>query len=199
MVSILVRCHECGEEFSLKESAAGKGFQCRICGARLQVPELDGTELGEFSDAASMRGRASRSGPRSTAASRTALPAIFLYLVTSLSVLNHAGGLVMAAMGVNLNPFAGLDDPNLDPQQRESRRIANMIGGVVGGAFGLLADTLVILGALSLHRLRNFPLAMTGMIISLIPCLSPCLVLGMPFGIWGLVVLLSDDVREEFQ
>lgn len=196
-MSIHVKCGGCGEEFSLKDDAAGRGFSCKVCGARVEVPDGDPDELERLRPAGAKR---SRSGSNvSLAASRTLLPAIFLYLVTGLSVANHAGGIVMAAMGVNLNPFVNLDDPNLDPQVRENQRIANMIGGFVGGAIGLLADTLVILGAIALHRLRNFPLAMTGIIVSLIPCLSPCLVLGMPFGIWGLVVLLSSEVREEFQ
>ncbi len=198
-MSIRVKCDECGEEFSLKDSAAGKGFPCKVCGASVQVPGWNDDELGELPDTGSKPRRA-RSGDASTAASRTFLPAVFLYIVAGLSVANHVGGMVMAGMGFNLNPFVNpMENPNLDPQVRENQRMANQIGGFIGSAIGLLADFLVILGAISLQRLRNFPLAMTGMIVSLIPCLSPCLVMGMPFGLWGLVVLFSNEVREEFQ
>jgi len=36
-------------------------------------------------------------------------------------------------------------------------------------------------------------------IIAMIPCVSPCCCLGLPFGIWALVVLARPAVKSAFQ
>ena len=46
--------------------------------------------------------------------------------------------------------------------------------------------------------LRGRGLAMTGSVLSMIPCLSGCCIVGLPVGIWALVVLNNPDVRAGF-
>ncbi len=202
-LTIHVTCHECGEEFALKDTAAGKSFSCKVCGVDLRVP--GGSDDDDLLDeeVATRPRRPSKgrgSGNREAAAGRTFLPAIFLYIVAGLSVLNHAASIGMAAMGHNLNPFMNPDaNPNLNPQARQAQKVGIMVGGIIGGVFGLIMDTLVIAGAWSMQSLRRYGLAMTGAIVALVPCLSPCLILGMPFGIWALVVLASSDVKQAFR
>lgn len=72
--------------------------------------------------------------------------------------------------------------------------------GFYGAAFGLpIITTIVLIGAFCLHTCRMYALAMIGCIIASLPLCSPCIVFGMPFGIWGLVVLNQDDVKRAFR
>lgn len=62
---------------------------------------------------------------------------------------------------------------------------------VVRGIFYAVIGTclgLVTFGSLNAMKLRREGFALTGFIISMIPCIgSPLAVLGIPFGIWGLI------------
>jgi hypothetical protein len=71
--------------------------------------------------------------------------------------------------------------------------------GLMISLFALILDGFIIFGALRMRQLRSYGLAVAAAILSLIPCLgSPCIVLGVPFGIWALVVLVNSDVRQAF-
>jgi hypothetical protein len=36
-------------------------------------------------------------------------------------------------------------------------------------------------------------------IVALIPCFSPCCLIGLPIGIWALVVLSKPEVKSQFE
>jgi hypothetical protein len=63
---------------------------------------------------------------------------------------------------------------------------------------GIGAAVILILGGLKMMKLESFGLAVAAAVVAMIPCLSPCCCIGLPFGIWGLVVLLKDDVKSCF-
>lgn len=62
-----------------------------------------------------------------------------------------------------------------------------------------IAAVLMLFGMFRMLQVRGFGLAMTGAIISMVPCMSPCCVIGIPFGIWALIVLLKPEVKYAFQ
>jgi hypothetical protein len=71
--------------------------------------------------------------------------------------------------------------------------------GIMLCIVGIIIDAVIILGANKMRNLESYGFAVAAAILSVIPCLSsPCIVLGMPFGIWALVVLMNDDVRNAF-
>jgi hypothetical protein len=212
-MAISVNCPSCARQYSVKEEAAGKKFKCKDCGAVVQVPdggaggggdafsEDYGDPYNPYADdemaaggapppMATRRPKKRSGGSKAAAAERTKLPAIFLMIIVCLSFLNHAGGIVMHFMGIEAFPMG--------PAQNEAEEIGRMVGGVVGGVVGLGADALVFFGALALLRVSSYGMAMTGSILAVIPCLSPCCVLGIPFGIWALVVLNDESVKAGF-
>ena len=63
----------------------------------------------------------------------------------------------------------------------------------------LIANAVIMAGAIGMKQLRNRGFAQVACVLSLIPCLGPCFVLGIPFGIWGLVALNDPQVREAFR
>jgi hypothetical protein len=59
-------------------------------------------------------------------------------------------------------------------------------------------SVVVLIGAVRMLALKSYALAFTVSILSLIPCVTPCCLLGLPFGIWALVVLSRPDVKSQF-
>jgi ABC-type proline/glycine betaine transport system permease subunit len=56
----------------------------------------------------------------------------------------------------------------------------------------------IIFAALKMKELRQWELSLAASIVAMIPCISPCCILGLPIGIWALVVLLRPEVKEAF-
>jgi len=62
----------------------------------------------------------------------------------------------------------------------------------------LVCNTVVIAGALQMMRLRDANLARGACVLALVPCCGPCMVLGIPFGAWGLYVMRDPEVTAAF-
>jgi hypothetical protein len=67
-----------------------------------------------------------------------------------------------------------------------------------GGVASLLS-VLALAGARHMLVLRSYRLAMTSAVLTAIPCVTPCCLLGQIAGIWAVIVLMQPDVRRAFQ
>lgn len=65
-------------------------------------------------------------------------------------------------------------------------------------ACSLLVSIVILWGGISMKKLRSYALAMSASILAMIPCFSPCCLVGIPIGIWALVVLSDPSVRAAF-
>jgi hypothetical protein len=147
----------------------------------------------EFDDDRPRRRRSRRS--REYAESKVAGPAICLMVVgglmIALALFATIFSLVMAAnpgaMGGGGGGGMG-GGPGGPPEP-----IFNVIGGIIT----LIWAGLIFFGGLQMKGLKSRGMAMTGAITSLIPC-SACCILTLPFGIWALVVLNDEQVKEAF-
>ncbi|MFL5338965.1 MAG: hypothetical protein ACJ8F7_02265 [Gemmataceae bacterium] len=74
----------------------------------------------------------------------------------------------------------------------------NAAGNFVGSVVHLGVSILVITGAQKMKNLEGYGLAKAAAIIAIIPCISPCCILGIIFGIQALNVLNESEVREAF-
>ncbi len=72
-------------------------------------------------------------------------------------------------------------------------------GQIFAVFFMAISAVIVLIGSIYMIRLKSYRSAMTAAIVSSIPCCSPCLFLGIPFGIWAIVVLARPDVKSRFQ
>lgn len=70
--------------------------------------------------------------------------------------------------------------------------------GILVEILGLAVAGFIIYGSLQMKDLKNHSLALFAAIASLIPCVSPCCVVTVPFGIWALVVLSKPEVKAAF-
>ncbi len=117
-------------------------------------------------------------------------PAIGLIITAILGFLAQAASLIMRLVGSSM----------MAAQQNAPPWVAAMSGtiGVIAGIIGILMSALIIAGALNMKKLTNYSLALTASIIAMIPCISPCCLLGLPIGIWALVVLSKPEVKSAF-
>ena len=70
---------------------------------------------------------------------------------------------------------------------------------IVWGLLIVVSNVGTVIGAQQMLSLKNRMLAYAGCILACIPCFSPCLILGIPFGIWGLIAMADERVKRSFQ
>lgn len=124
------------------------------------------------------------------AADRVSAPAIGLIVVAAVGFLIQALGLVMNALGVTFGQMEG--------GQEAWMNLASGSIGIVSSIIGILISGLILFGALKMRKLESYGLAMASSIVAMIPCISPCCILGLPIGIWALVVLTKPEVKGAF-
>lgn len=61
----------------------------------------------------------------------------------------------------------------------------------------LALDGLTIYGALQMRQLKSWNLSLGGGVAASIPC-SFCCIVSIPLGVWAIVVLLNDEVKQAF-
>lgn len=116
------------------------------------------------------------------------------------------GLIVTAALGVLLALFSllsnlvGFGMSGLSEFQEYDRYVGIMSGGVgiLLALFGLAVSGFVIWAALEMRKLQNRTLAVVASVLAMVPCISPCCLLGIPIGIWSLVVLMKPEVQQAF-
>ncbi|QDV22807.1 hypothetical protein [Aureliella helgolandensis] len=139
-------------------------------------------------------------------------PAIGLLVVGGLSVLLSLWGAVSAALFM----VGIVEGAQIDPQQLEEMRQAfgeenewvvqmikdsNNLGqgplGLIFNLVGLAFGGIVVFGSIKMLQQRSHTLAVAGAVVAMLPVGSCCCV-GLPLGIWALVILLDQSVRQDF-
>jgi hypothetical protein len=138
-------------------------------------------------------------GPGTSAAAReqVSAPAILLMVTAGLGVVMSLVGLAQYALGSGQAYSEMFADPSLAPYRPLLER-AQSVGGF-SNVIVLLLSGLTFFGALKMKNLENFNLSMAAAIIALLPCVGPCCCLGLPVGIWSLVVLNKPEVKAAFK
>lgn len=121
---------------------------------------------------------------------QVAEPVIGLAVTTGLGMSLQYLAFVNHLLGANEEATAGAP-----------WKMPAMFTGGLGLLLGLVSCVLglvVIAGAVQMKNLQNYRFAVTGAIVATLSCLSPWFLLGLPFGIWALVVLCDEQVRSAF-
>lgn len=160
---------------------------------------LEGTtdwrSLSEFPElslglAGAMPSLAGFATPNNVAAEQVNGPAIGLMVVAILGFILQAISLIMNLLGAS---FLAM--------QQSNQAWANMFSGALGvvfGIIGLLVSGFIFYGALKMKKLESHGLVMAASIVAMIPCISPCCLVGLPIGIWAAVVLSKPEVKDAF-
>lgn len=129
------------------------------------------------------------------------LPAIFLIVIGAIGLLWALFSLISGLAGAEQNQAQmqqALSDPNIPPALKRMLAGASGGGAAFFNLFYVLTSGLVIFGGIQMMKLKSYGLSMAASIIAMIPCVGPCFCLGLPVGIWSLVVLNKPEVKAAF-
>ncbi len=138
---------------------------------------------------------ASPAAPMSNATQLVQGPGICLIIVGGLSFALHVISLLGHVLGWAFARPQSTGNPELD-------KITTFLTGGIGVAIDVLwlgLSVLIAFGGLRMLKLENYGWCIAASIIALVPCLSPCCCLGLPAGIWALVVLSKPEVKAAFE
>ncbi len=130
--------------------------------------------------------------PPTLAAAEVSGPATGLLIAAILGGATQIIGLMVNLLGVGLGSITAGD---------QEERIINWISGgfgMISAAVGLMIAGLIIYAALEMKKLNQWTLAVAASVLAMVPCISPCCILGLPLGIWSLVVLMKPEIKAAF-
>jgi hypothetical protein len=112
---------------------------------------------------------------------RLRVPAIFLIVLSALSLLFYLDSSTFHVMeGMNGKGEASL--------------VLARGTGVL-----LLCNLATLIGSVEMLRMRSYRKAVIGASIACVPVCTTCILLGVPFGIWALVILRQSETIAAFQ
>jgi len=141
-----------------------------------------------------------------SAAQRVRIPAVIQIVLWSLSALSSVYSLVSAMSGVNTEQImttirkATENNPDAAQMMQVTEQVIDIYStyalptAVVSAVVVLIG----LIGSIRMLQMKTYGLAMVAAILTLIPCVGPCCCLGLPIGIWSLVVLSNAHVRQQF-
>jgi hypothetical protein len=118
-------------------------------------------------------------------------PGIGLMVVGILSLVLGIPSLLMHLMGANMFP------PNLPPEAAWMKVMMGPIG-IASNLVNIVIGVLILIGGLKMRKLESYGLVMTAAILSIIPCTTSCCLVGIPIGVWAVVVLMRPEVKSAF-
>jgi len=141
---------------------------------------------------------------------RVSLPAKLLIASAVIMLLLAAVQIAVAISGYDVTlkyleyveqlqpPGPARDDFKKQVDEARNRdRTSEHIMAAVRTVLSLALDIAILVGGLRMHSLRGRTLATVGAICAIIPANS-CCCLGIPVGIWALVVLFDPNVKAAF-
>lgn len=131
--------------------------------------------------------------PREAVKGKVMAPAIALMVVAGLGLAITAYNTFTAVAG-QPPPV----DPNAPPFVQEILKNAHgPQAAVIQGIFVVL-NLVILAGAFMMLKMQMRPFAITVSVLAMLNMGSCCCILGLPIGIWSLVILLQNDVAQAF-
>lgn len=129
--------------------------------------------------------------PNPDVEARVAPPAVAIIVVAVMGLVAALGMLGVIVLGIGAALINDL------PRHERAEQFVGGTFWIVWCVTSLILYSVAIWGALKMKALRSYGAAVTATIVMLLPC-SCCCFIGIPIGIWSLVVLLSADVKAAF-
>ena len=70
--------------------------------------------------------------------------------------------------------------------------------GITSSVLGLLVAGFLVYASLEMKKLNQYGLAVGASVVAMVPCVSPCCIIGLPVGIWSLVTLTKPHIKDAF-
>ena len=127
-----------------------------------------------------------------------------------LSLIGYLNTVVLMPLLSDENPFDTTIEKSedLSTEEKEQKKnekmfeVATKVGwiGIVSALqlICILGAALTFVAGMHMRKLKSYRWAMTGCVISLVPLLSPFVILGIPLGVWGIMTLRKPEVAKAF-
>ncbi len=122
-------------------------------------------------------------------------PAIALIIVSVIAIVLGSLALILDIVLIVTGIVERMEEVNDGPISEYTQITIRSIWGLVL----LVTSSFVLYGAIQMYALKKYGTARAAAIVAMIPLLGPCCFLGIPFGIWALVVLGKPGVRQVFR
>ncbi|MBX3422119.1 MAG: hypothetical protein KF752_11250 [Pirellulaceae bacterium] len=144
---------------------------------------------------------------------RVSGPAIGLIVLGCSNTLFSVWGIVMAALNIfELNPITTMQKRDMERSRNQMGEagaafmdqmmyFTDLMNGEGTLVFNLLALVIgigLVVAGLRMKAFRSYWLVMTFAVLGMMPCLSNCCIVGLPLGIWAIVVLSDVHVKAAF-
>lgn len=114
--------------------------------------------------------------------------------------------LVVSVIGIGASLFNvafSFSEPDIDPNappfvQEMQKGSVGPMAAVIQGIF-VLVNAFIIFGAVQMMRQKMRGVAIAASVVAMVNFGTCCCVLGIPVGIWSVIILLQDDVRAAFE
>jgi GYF domain 2 len=136
----------------------------------------------------------------SVAQSKVTGPAIGLMVIGGLVILGAILGIISSAVGGGTPTPTHTGNPDLDRLLLQIQSQTSGVWNIVQEILMFAIGGFLIFSGIKMKKLESYGLAMTANILAMIPCFtSCCCLIGIPIGIWGLVVLNKPEVKGAFK
>lgn len=122
------------------------------------------------------------------------LPAIGILVVGILGIISAIYSTLNVVFGLGATFF----DPNDVPPEMQQAVAWLSSVETVGIFVNVLGSGFLIWAASQMLKLRSHTPALIASVIAMIPCWGGCCCIGLPVGIWALLVLLKPEVKAAF-
>jgi hypothetical protein len=225
----MTHCPSCSRPLRVPDELSGRNVKCPDCGATFPagsastgapVPEVppaaDAPPGWQSPERLPVPGHGRTRGTYSVDEARSALigPGISLIMISVLWLLG-LGLYLMVIVHMMNNPKdvekviedqkkqqKAQGQPMTPEQEKQIEAVVHAIfgePGIVATLITAVLALLILLGGIQMLRVRSRGLVMFASVLAVIPCLSPCCILGIPFGIWALVAVNRPEVVDAFQ
>lgn len=129
------------------------------------------------------------------AAAQVSGPSIGLLVTGIIGGIFSILGLLMSFLGTSLSSMMA---DRIDEFDERYVDLFEGAAGIASSFIGIVVAAFIIYAALKMKDLSQYGLCMAASILAMIPCISPCCIIGLPIGIWCLIVLSRPEIKTAF-
>jgi len=118
-------------------------------------------------------------------------PAIGIKVTAVIGAIFSVLGLALNVLGIGGGMASGGGDEAM------SMMMSGTVG-IISSLVGMGVAVFLWIAAGKLQRLESYNLCLVAAIAAMVPCISPCCFIGLPIGIWAIIVMSKADVKQAF-
>ena len=122
---------------------------------------------------------------------------IIFIVVASLGFIG--GGFTLLSSVVQIASGKAIPPPTRPEMNEQAARTGFYIGfygTMIGFGISTLMQPIILWAGINMLRLKGRGVIWTGAILATIPLLSSCCILGTPFGIWAIIILIQPASKQ---